>query len=123
MKTMTVAEFKARFSEVLESVKRGESVEVTYGRSKKAVAIVGPPRKRRLRRRSGGILTGKVSFEMAPGFEIDESELLEAIAKIVPLKHDPAPSSDDPIYRMCELAEIIGPPISNQEMDRLIYGV
>ena len=35
MKTMTVGEFKSHFSEVLEDVKAGIGVAVTYGKKKK----------------------------------------------------------------------------------------
>ena len=45
------------------------------------------------------------------------------LARIVPLKDDEQLlSEDDPIYRMYELAEPIGVPLTNEEMDKLIYG-
>jgi prevent-host-death family protein len=44
------------------------------------------------------------------------------LARIVPLKDEQLLSEDDPIYRMCELAEPIGVPLTNEEMDKLIYG-
>jgi len=78
VKTMTVAEFKTRFSEVLEAVKQGESIAVTYGRSKRTVAIIGPPVRKRKKGRSLGMLKGKVSFEIPPDFEMSESELLKS---------------------------------------------
>jgi antitoxin (DNA-binding transcriptional repressor) of toxin-antitoxin stability system len=34
IKKMTVGELKARFSEVLEDVQKGETIEVIFGRSK-----------------------------------------------------------------------------------------
>ncbi len=78
VKTMTVAEFKTRFSEVLEAVKQGESIAVTYGRSKRTVAIIRPPVRKRKKGRSLGMLRGKVSFEIPPDFEMSESELLKS---------------------------------------------
>jgi len=39
MKTMSVGEFKTHFSEVLEQVKAGEEIAVTYGKKKKWLAI------------------------------------------------------------------------------------
>jgi antitoxin (DNA-binding transcriptional repressor) of toxin-antitoxin stability system len=75
---MTVAEFKTRFSEVLEAVKQGESIAVTYGRSKRTVAIIHPPARKRKKGRSLGGLRGKVSFEILPDFEMSESELLKS---------------------------------------------
>jgi len=75
MKTMTVAEFKARFSEALATVRQGESIAVTYGRSKRTVAIFQPPAKRKKKGRPLGLLEEKVSFKMGRGFEMDDTEL------------------------------------------------
>jgi prevent-host-death family protein len=44
------------------------------------------------------------------------------LARIVPLKEERLLSEDDPIYRLYELAEPIGAPLTNEEMDKLIYG-
>jgi prevent-host-death family protein len=44
------------------------------------------------------------------------------LARIVPLKDEQLLSEDDPIYRMYELAEPVGAPLTNEEMDKLIYG-
>jgi len=76
MKTMTVAEFKARFSEALDAVRHGESIAVTYGRSKRTVAIFQPPAKTKKRPRPVGLLEGEASFEIRSDFEMDDSELL-----------------------------------------------
>jgi antitoxin (DNA-binding transcriptional repressor) of toxin-antitoxin stability system len=76
MKTMTVAEFKARFSEALDAVRQGESIVVTYGRSKRTVAVFQPPVKRKKKDRPLGLLEKEVSFEIGRGFEMDDSELL-----------------------------------------------
>lgn len=39
---MTVSEFKAQFSTVIDEVKNGNSVEVLYGRLKKPLAVISP---------------------------------------------------------------------------------
>jgi len=44
------------------------------------------------------------------------------LARIVPLKEERSLSEDDPIYRMYELAQPVGAPLTNDEMDKLIYG-
>jgi prevent-host-death family protein len=44
------------------------------------------------------------------------------LARIVPINQEYLLREDDPIYRMYEHAEPIGAPLSNEEMDRLIYG-
>ncbi len=42
MTEMSVADFKARFSEALDRVKRGENVVIRYGRRKEPVAALVP---------------------------------------------------------------------------------
>jgi antitoxin (DNA-binding transcriptional repressor) of toxin-antitoxin stability system len=76
MKTMTVAEFKARFSEALDAVRRGESIAVTYGRSRRPIAVFQPPSRGKKKARPVGLLDGKVSFKVGHDFEMDDSELL-----------------------------------------------
>ena len=43
------------------------------------------------------------------------------LARIVPLQAEPELSSNDPIYRLHELAEAIG-PLTNAEIDAAVYG-
>jgi prevent-host-death family protein len=43
------------------------------------------------------------------------------LARIVPLNEETAIPEDDPIFRLDELAEPIG-PLTNAEIDRLVYG-
>ncbi len=79
MKTLTVGEFKARFSEVLESVRDGETVVVAYGRNHKKVAAMVPyselpqPAKRPL-----GLLKGKARVKFAKDFALQDESLLSA---------------------------------------------
>ena len=79
MKSLTVGEFKAQFSEVLEMVQQGESVGVLYGKSKKPVAKLVPmngsePKKKK---RKLGIWEGKVKFVFADNFKMTDEELLD----------------------------------------------
>ena len=43
------------------------------------------------------------------------------LARIVPLNDELPIAEDDPIFRLDELSEPIG-PLSNAEIDRLVYG-
>jgi prevent-host-death family protein len=43
------------------------------------------------------------------------------LARIVPLKEDESVREDDPIFRLDELAEPIG-PLTNAQIDALVYG-
>ena len=43
------------------------------------------------------------------------------LARIVPLKNTPDISPNDPLFRLHELAEPLG-PLTNAEMDAIVYG-
>jgi prevent-host-death family protein len=43
------------------------------------------------------------------------------LARIVPLREEQVVAEDDPIFRLHELAEPIG-PLTNAEIDALVYG-
>jgi len=43
------------------------------------------------------------------------------LARIVPIEDEPALSKDDPIYHLYELAEPME-PLTNEEIDKVIYG-
>ncbi|GAB4253602.1 MAG: hypothetical protein OHK005_20770 [Candidatus Methylacidiphilales bacterium] len=75
MKTtaFTVGEFKARFSEALDRVARGERVAVTYGRSRQPVALLVPPPKP-AKPRALGMLAGKVKVRLAKNWTLSEEE-------------------------------------------------
>ncbi len=78
MKSMPVGEFKAQFSEVLERVKQGETVEIVYGKKKTPVARIVPingskPKKKR----KLGIWEGKVKYVFADNFKMTDEELLD----------------------------------------------
>lgn len=78
MKSLPVGEFKAHFSEVLEKVQQGESFGITYGKSKKLVAEINPPKKQiPKKKRKLGILEGKVKNVFADDFKMTDEELLD----------------------------------------------
>lgn len=76
MENLTVGEFKANFSEVLEKVQKGEKVAVVYGKSRKPVGMFVPyenpaPKKRKL-----GIWEGKCKVEWVGDGKITVEEFL-----------------------------------------------
>lgn len=77
MNQMTVGQFKAKFSEVLEKVLQGESVGITYGKNKKKVAAL-IPYKRFIKKANFklGLLEGKASFKMRKDFKMPDEEFL-----------------------------------------------
>jgi antitoxin (DNA-binding transcriptional repressor) of toxin-antitoxin stability system len=77
MTTHTVGEFKARFSTILDHIRRGEMVGVCYGKAKKPVAVLVPIDKApQVGARKIGVLAGKASFRVKPGFKMTDAELL-----------------------------------------------
>ncbi len=76
MKSLSVGEFKAQFSEVLEMVQRGESVGVLYGKSKEPVAKLVPIKEPKKKKRKLGILDGKMKVVFADDFKMTEEEFI-----------------------------------------------
>ena len=77
MTTLSVGEFKAQFSDILEQVRRGGAVGVSYGRGKKAVAVlVSAERAPAVAARKLGPLAGKARFRVKADFKMTDAELL-----------------------------------------------
>lgn len=77
MHQLTVGQFKAKFSQVLEKVLQGESIGITYGKNKKKVAALVPYSKYASNKKIKlGILEGKASFKIKKGFKMTEEEFL-----------------------------------------------
>ena len=77
MKTMTVGEFKTHFAEVLEQVKSGVGVAVTYGRKKKIVGYFLPESEKPKEKRKLGLMEGKASAHFKANFKITEEEFVK----------------------------------------------
>ncbi|MFP4406956.1 MAG: type II toxin-antitoxin system Phd/YefM family antitoxin [Spirochaetaceae bacterium] len=77
MKTMPVGELKAHFSKVVEEVKNGEEIVVSYGKKHENVAVLIPystyRKKNRIRL---GLLQNKGSVEFTDDFKITTEELI-----------------------------------------------
>jgi len=79
METLTAAQFKARFSEVLEKIRRGQRIAITYGRKREKVAIIIPYSESfEGGKRKIGLLEGKASFKVRKGFKLTDEEMLQA---------------------------------------------
>lgn len=73
---LTVGKLKADFSQVLADVARGEDVVVSYGKSKKSVAvIVSFSKYEKKNKRVPGILQGVAVCEIKSNFKITDEEL------------------------------------------------
>jgi prevent-host-death family protein len=78
MRTLTIGEFKARFSQVIDAVQAGESVVVCYGRRREKVAALVPYARFAggLEKRPLGLLKGKAGFRLAEDFAVTDEQLL-----------------------------------------------
>ncbi len=77
MKSLPVGEFKAQFSEVLEKVQQGETIEIVYGKKKTPVARIVPINgSKQKKKRKLGILDGKVKYIFADDFKMTEEEFI-----------------------------------------------
>lgn len=77
MKTISVGEFKSKFSQILDWIRKGEEVVVSYGRKKEEVAVLVDIRKyKKPKRRKLGPLEGKGTFKIHNDFEMSSDELL-----------------------------------------------
>jgi antitoxin (DNA-binding transcriptional repressor) of toxin-antitoxin stability system len=78
MKTISVAHFKAQFSDLLKKVREGERIAIQYGRRKETVAILIPASEGKGEpNRPLGILREKASFKLREGFKMTEEDFLE----------------------------------------------
>lgn len=79
MHQLTVGQFKSKFSQVLEQVIAGESIGITYGKSKKKVAALVPYKKylKKVKFKLG-LLEGKASFKINSGFKMRDEEFLRS---------------------------------------------
>jgi antitoxin (DNA-binding transcriptional repressor) of toxin-antitoxin stability system len=75
MKTLTAAEVKNHFSDVLSQVKNGERVKILYGRSKKPIAMIIPFEDMNIPRKMG-VLDGIASFKEEGDGKISLEEFL-----------------------------------------------
>lgn len=77
MKSLPVGELKAHFSEVLEDVQNGETIEIVYGKKKTPVARIVPVTAQKKKgKRKLGILEGKASVVFADDFKMTEEEFI-----------------------------------------------
>jgi prevent-host-death family protein len=79
MRTLPVGELKANFSSVLDEVRKGHPVAVSFGRRKKKLAVILPyDRYKQTARRKIGLLEGRARCRIRKGFGISDEELLSS---------------------------------------------
>ena len=80
MKTMTVGELKAQFSEVLgQMIKSGEPVAISYGKKKEKIAAIVPySQVKPQTERPMGVMKGHARCVIHDDFALDDKEMLGA---------------------------------------------
>lgn len=79
MKSLTVGEFKAQFSNVLKDVQAGQSIAITYGKKRTTLAVLVPydqymdRNERRL-----GVLQDKASYHIHDDFKMTDEDFLKS---------------------------------------------
>jgi antitoxin (DNA-binding transcriptional repressor) of toxin-antitoxin stability system len=78
MQNVTIGEFKTHFSHILELVKQGEEIVISYGRRKEKVAVLIPYRRKDAGEniRNIGIMKGKGTYAVKEDFKMAEKEFL-----------------------------------------------
>jgi len=78
MKVFQVGELKSKFSNVLNYIRKGEEITISYGKKKEKIAVIVPYSKyRKNRHRKLGILKNNASFKIHKDFKITDDELLK----------------------------------------------
>ena len=79
METISVGELKSRFSEVLERVKKGEEIIISYGKVRKKVAVLLPyDRYAPKQNRKIGLLKDRGACVIHKDFKLTEEEMLSS---------------------------------------------
>ena len=77
MKTMQIGELKTHFSQVLEQVRHGEKIIISYGKSRENVAVIVPYSEYKgTNAIQLGLLRGKASYTFSDDFEMTAEELI-----------------------------------------------
>lgn len=73
---MSVGEFKTHFSEVVEQVKEGAEIAVTFGKKKEIIGYFVPKLNQENGKRKLGLLDGHAEIIFKDDFKITEEEFL-----------------------------------------------
>lgn len=77
VKSLTIGEFKAQFSDVLKTVDKDHCIAVTYGKKKEIVGYFVKEPQVIYENRKLGILQKKASYSIKIDFEMTAHELLD----------------------------------------------
>ena len=76
---MQVGEFKSRFSKVLEDVKRGEEIVISFGKKNEKIAVIVPYSKYSANKtRKLGVLEGRATYRINGDFAMSDEDLVNS---------------------------------------------
>jgi len=78
MKTLTVANLKSQFSNVVKDLRQGKEITIEYGKSHDKLGVIVPYEKYKPTKRKLGILENKASYEIISDFKITNEDLLSS---------------------------------------------
>ncbi len=79
MKSLTVGEFKAQFSDVLKEVQAGQPIAITYGKKRTKLAVLVPyDQYMEVSERKLGVLQEKASYHIHDDFKMTDEALLKS---------------------------------------------
>jgi prevent-host-death family protein len=78
MKSLPVAEIRAKFSSLLKEVESGKEIGITFGRKKEPIAVIVSIREyKKIKARKLGTLEGKAKVTFSDNWNITEEELVD----------------------------------------------
>ncbi|MBI2017917.1 prevent-host-death protein [Candidatus Daviesbacteria bacterium] len=79
MTQLTVGEFKAKFSQVVQKLLQGQEVVVSYGKKKEKIGVIIPYENYKKKKKIKlGLLEGKASVKFAKDFKMTIDEFLNS---------------------------------------------
>jgi len=79
METVSIGKLKAQFSEVLERVRQGEQIVISYGKKREKVAVIVPYSANfHKSERELGLLKGRATCVIHADFEMSDEEMLNS---------------------------------------------
>lgn len=79
MQTITIGELKARFSEVIGLLKKGQEIVISYGKKKEKIAVLVPYKNYKKKpKRPLGLLKDVGRCVIHEDFKMDEEEMLSS---------------------------------------------
>ncbi len=78
MKTLSVGELKAHFSEVLAEIRAGHDVAIAYGRKKETLAVIVPYSHYSPTTRKLGLFKNKAKVKFGRNFKMSDTEFLRS---------------------------------------------